>query len=44
MTRQEKKKIADPKIVTDAIEVADDAGLRCMSHNHKIRVASGNKR
>jgi DNA topoisomerase-1 len=33
MTRQEKKKIADPKIVTDAIEVADDAGLRYVSNN-----------
>jgi DNA topoisomerase I len=33
MTRQEKKKIADPKIVTDAIEVADDAGLRYVSHD-----------
>src|ERR1700724_4706135 len=31
MTRQEKKKIADPKIVTDAIEVAEEAGLRYVS-------------
>src|ERR1022692_4424080 len=28
MTQQEKKKIGDPKIVTDAVEVAEDAGLR----------------
>jgi hypothetical protein len=27
MSRQEKKKVADPKIVTDAVEVAEDAGL-----------------
>jgi DNA topoisomerase I len=33
MTRQEKKKIADPKIVTDAIEVAEEAGLRYVSHD-----------
>jgi hypothetical protein len=26
--RQEKKKIADPKIVIDAVEVAEEAGLR----------------
>jgi hypothetical protein len=25
---KEKKKIADPKIVTDAVEVAEEAGLR----------------
>jgi DNA topoisomerase-1 len=31
MTRQEKKKIADPKIVTDAVEVAEEAGLRYVS-------------
>ena len=29
--RQEKKKIADPKIVTDAVEVAEEAGLRYVS-------------
>jgi len=33
MTRQEKKKIGDPKIVTDAIEVAEEAGLRYVSHD-----------
>src|SRR6476620_8343493 len=33
MTRQEKKKIADPKIVTDATEVAEEAGLRYVSHD-----------
>ena len=31
MTRQEKKKIADPKNLTDAVEVAEDAGLRYVS-------------
>jgi DNA topoisomerase IB len=31
MTRQEKKKIANPKIVTDAVEVAEEAGLRYVS-------------
>ena len=31
MTQQEKKKIADPKNVTDAVEVAEDAGLRYVS-------------
>src|SRR6202163_2174960 len=31
MTRQEKKKITDPKIVTDAVEVAEEAGLRYVS-------------
>jgi len=31
MTGQEKKKIADPKNVTDAVEVAEDAGLRYVS-------------
>jgi DNA topoisomerase-1 len=31
MTRQEKEKIADPKIVTDAVEVAEEAGLRYAS-------------
>jgi len=31
MTRQEKKKIADPKIVTDAVDVAEEAGLRYVS-------------
>src|SRR6202162_5241697 len=33
MTRQEKKKIADPKIVTDAVDVAEEAGLRYVSHD-----------
>src|ERR1700686_2755475 len=33
MTRQEKKKIADPKIVTGAVEVSDEAGLRYVSHD-----------
>src|SRR5512140_2229066 len=33
MTRQEKKKIGDPKTVTDAIEVAEEAGLRYVSHD-----------
>jgi hypothetical protein len=28
MARREKKKIADPKIVTDALEMAEEAGLR----------------
>src|SRR6266496_963341 len=31
MTRQEKKKVADPKIVTDALDVAEEAGLRYVS-------------
>jgi DNA topoisomerase-1 len=31
MRRQEKKKVADPKNVTDAVEVAEDAGLRYVS-------------
>ena len=31
MTDQEKKKIGDPKIVTDAVEVAEEAGLRYVS-------------
>jgi DNA topoisomerase I len=31
MIRQEKKKIADPKIVTDAVDVAEEAGLRYVS-------------
>lgn len=31
MTQQEKKKIGDPKIVTDAVEVAEEAGLRYVS-------------
>ena len=30
MTRQEKK-IADPKIVTDSVDVAEEAGLRYVS-------------
>jgi hypothetical protein len=33
MTRQEKEKIADPKIVTDAVDVAEEAGLRYVSHD-----------
>ena len=33
MTRQKKKKIADPKIVTDAVDVAEEAGLRYVSHD-----------
>jgi DNA topoisomerase I len=33
MTQQEKKKIGDPKTVTDAIEVAEEAGLRYVSHD-----------
>jgi hypothetical protein len=33
MTRQEKKKIADPKIVTDAVHMAEEAGLRYVSHD-----------
>ena len=31
MSRQEKKKIADPKIVTGAVEDAEEAGLRYVS-------------
>src|SRR6202040_78502 len=31
MSRQEKQKIADPKIVTEAAEVAEEAGLRYVS-------------
>src|SRR5678815_5167607 len=33
MTRKEKKKIADPKIVTDAVHMAEEAGLRYVSHD-----------
>jgi DNA topoisomerase I len=33
MTRQEKKKIADPKIVTDAVHMAEEEGLRYVSHD-----------
>jgi hypothetical protein len=33
MTRQEKKKIADPKIFTDAVHMAEEAGLRYVSHD-----------
>jgi DNA topoisomerase-1 len=33
MTRQKKEKIADPKIVTDAVDVAEEAGLRYVSHD-----------
>ena len=44
MTRQEKEKIADPKIVTDAVEVAEDAGLRYVSDDQPgyTRKAKGN--
>lgn len=33
MRRQEKKKVTDPKNVTDAVEVAEDAGLRYVSND-----------
>ena len=33
MTRQEKKKIADLKIVTGAVHMAEEAGLRYVSHD-----------